>query len=222
VPPRSSGRYIVNPPQRPPLFIWSRTRYPARFQHKLVAVLPPKYLDKILGSVDTSFPVQNKRITTFYKLHIKLSLPFPHHIYFIALLFILLYIISILLTFTSYAWQPLGGVGDTRQGNYFVGCLRRTMRAFLTVLQEFDINPEFSREENLLLIQHSTLGVPTNWHLCLVLSAISYPPCKLFGGTRPSVAIDQRHHTRKSGYHLRYMGLTCNLYGVRSFSRDGP
>jgi hypothetical protein len=40
---------------------------------------------------------------------------FPHHIYFIALLFILLHIIFIILIFTPYAWQPLGGVGDTRQ-----------------------------------------------------------------------------------------------------------
>jgi hypothetical protein len=41
----------------------------------------------------------------------------------------------------------------------------------VTVPREFDINPEFPRGENLLLLQHSALGVPT-WHTCLVSSRL--------------------------------------------------
>jgi hypothetical protein len=73
--------------------------------------------------------------------------------------------IFILLTFTPYALKPIGGVGDTRQGNHFVGCLTRMKRAFSTVPREFDINPKFPHRENLLLLQHSALGVATNWHI---------------------------------------------------------
>jgi hypothetical protein len=32
------------------------------------------------------------------------------------------------------------------------------------------LNPEFPQGENLLLLQHSALGVPKSWHLCLVSS----------------------------------------------------
>jgi hypothetical protein len=57
-------------------------------------------------------------------------------------------------------------------------------RAFATVPQEFDINPEFPREKILLLLQYSALGVPT-WHTCLVSSrlfsgAIPEEQCKAF------------------------------------------
>jgi hypothetical protein len=55
----------------------------------------------------------------------------------------------------------LGGVGDARQGDYFAGCLIRTKRAFMTIPKEFDINPEFPRGENLLLLQHSAFEVLT-------------------------------------------------------------
>jgi hypothetical protein len=48
---------------------------------------------------------------------------------------------------------------------------RRTSGAFLTVPREFDINPEFPSWENLLLLHHSALGVPT-WHTCLVSSRL--------------------------------------------------
>jgi hypothetical protein len=34
------------------------------------------------------------------------------------------------------------------------------------------LNPEFPSGENLLLLQHSTLGVPMSWHLCLVSSPL--------------------------------------------------
>jgi hypothetical protein len=58
--------------------------------------------------------------------------PLPHHIYFIALLFTLLHLLSnlILLTFTPCAGQPLGGVGDTRRGDCFAGCLKKDERSF--------------------------------------------------------------------------------------------
>jgi hypothetical protein len=63
------------------------------------------------------------------------------------------------------AWQPLDGVGDARQGDCFVGCLMRTKRDFLTVSQEFDIYPESSLWEKLLLLQHSALEVLKKWHI---------------------------------------------------------
>jgi hypothetical protein len=67
-------------------------------------------------------------------------------VYFIGLLFILFYCIVILfyLHSTPCAWQPLGGVGDARQVECFAGRLTRTKRDFLTIPQEFDINPELS------------------------------------------------------------------------------
>jgi hypothetical protein len=37
----------------------------------------------------------------------------------------------------------------------------RTKRFFLTILQEFNINPELSSWGKLLLLQYSALGVPT-------------------------------------------------------------
>jgi hypothetical protein len=46
-------------------------------------------------------------------------------------------------------------------------------RAFATVPREFDINPEFPRGENLLLLQYSALGVPT-WQPCLVSSRLFF------------------------------------------------
>jgi hypothetical protein len=55
--------------------------------------------------------------------------------------------------------------GDARQGVYFAGCVMRTKRDFMTVPREFDINPEFPRGKNLLLLQHSALGFPTKWHI---------------------------------------------------------
>jgi hypothetical protein len=48
---------------------------------------------------------------------------------------------------------------------------RRRSGAFSNVPQEFDINSSFLHGENLLLLQHSALGVPT-WHTCLVSSFI--------------------------------------------------
>jgi hypothetical protein len=45
------------------------------------------------------------------------------------------------------------------QGTCFAGYLTRTKRAFSTVSQEFDINPESSLWGKLFLLQHSTLGI---------------------------------------------------------------
>jgi hypothetical protein len=42
-------------------------------------------------------------------------------------------------------------------------CLTKIKRASSTIPQEFDINPELSSWGNLLLLQHSALGVPTKW-----------------------------------------------------------
>jgi hypothetical protein len=50
----------------------------------------------------------------------------------------------------------------------------RTGDAFLTVPREFDIKPRVTFVEKILLLQHSALGVPTNWHICLVSSGSSF------------------------------------------------
>jgi hypothetical protein len=55
---------------------------------------------------------------------------------------------------------------------------RRSTRAFSTIPREFDINPEFPRGKNLLLLQHSALEVPTSWHVCLVPSGPTLIFCR--------------------------------------------
>jgi hypothetical protein len=56
------------------------------------------------------------------------------------------YCILFLLTFTSYAWQPLGGVGDTITRNLFCRLLEEERQE---LLRRF---PEFPRGKNLLLL----------------------------------------------------------------------
>jgi hypothetical protein len=81
------------------------------------------------------------------------------------IIFILLHYYFIFTYIQYLVLEPLGGVGDIRQGDCFAGCLMRTKRAFSTVRQEFDINTKFLRGENLFLLQHSALGVPTKWYI---------------------------------------------------------
>jgi hypothetical protein len=57
------------------------------------------------------------------------------------LLYRIAYHILFLLTFTPCAWQPLGGVGDTRQGDFFASCFKKDEHSFFTVPREFDIKP---------------------------------------------------------------------------------
>jgi hypothetical protein len=70
-----------------------------------------------------------------------------------------------------YAWQPHGGVGGIRQRTCFVGCLTRTEETFSTIPREFDIKPWAPSLGKFTLLQHSALGIPPSWHLCLVSSA---------------------------------------------------
>jgi hypothetical protein len=104
----------------------------------------------------------------------KTSLPHHIYIYFIALLFTLpycisyflfIYIYTLCLTTTQWSWEHKNKEFDLQIAR------RRTTRAFATVPREFDINPEFPHGENLHLLQHSALGVPT-WHTCLVSSVL--------------------------------------------------
>jgi hypothetical protein len=93
-----------------------------------------------------------------------------YHIIFILLHCYLLYRtayhILILLTFTPCAWQPQ----DTKR--LFCRLLEEERAEIFWLFPESSIlNPEFPRGENLLLLQHSALEVPTSWHLCLVSSA---------------------------------------------------
>jgi hypothetical protein len=73
------------------------------------------------------------------------QLYFTALVYFLSLVFFSSYfILFVVLISKTCAWQPLGGVGDTRQGTYFAGCLTRIERDFLTVSWEFDNNPKSS------------------------------------------------------------------------------
>jgi hypothetical protein len=118
-----------------------------------------------------SFYPENTKIYLFSCTHSQNpKTPLPHHIYFITLFFtlpyctsyfIFTYIHTLCLTTTRWSW------GHKNEEFFLQVARRRTMRAFMTVPWEFDINPEFPRGENLLLLQHSALGVPS-WHICLV------------------------------------------------------
>jgi hypothetical protein len=48
--------------------------------------------------------------------------------------------------------------------------------AFFIIPRKFDMKPQVILVGNILLLQHSTLRVPMNWHTCLVSS-------RLFSGT---------------------------------------
>jgi hypothetical protein len=75
-------------------------------------------------------------------------------LYCIVIYFIAFIIIFFLLTFTPCDWQPLGGVGDTRRGDRFAGCLKKNERSFFDC--SLSVNPEFPCGENLLLLLHCT------------------------------------------------------------------
>jgi hypothetical protein len=78
-----------------------------------------------------SFYSENtKNIFTFLHTHTKPKSTFPASYLLYCIVIYLLHLIFILLTFTPCAWQPLGGVGDTRQGNCFVGCLKKNDESF--------------------------------------------------------------------------------------------
>jgi hypothetical protein len=48
---------------------------------------------------------------------------------------------------------------------------KRMSGAFWLFPESSILNPKFPHGENLLLLQHSIVGVPTSWHLCLVSSS---------------------------------------------------
>jgi hypothetical protein len=73
-------------------------------------------------------PKPKNTFTAFYKLHISL-------VYLSRIIFILL-------TYTPCAWQPLGGVGDTRQWSCFAGCLKKNDKSFFDWSPRV-LNPKF-------------------------------------------------------------------------------
>jgi hypothetical protein len=89
------------------------------------------HLDELLFSA--SFKSENTNTHLLSCIHLQNpKIPLPHHIYFIALLFTLFALsYFILFIFTSCTWQPLGGVGDTRQWSWFAGCLKTNNESFL-------------------------------------------------------------------------------------------
>jgi hypothetical protein len=50
--------------------------------------------------------------------------------------------------------------------------LIRMKRAFTTVPREFDINPKFPHGENLMLLQHSAIGVPMSGTFLSVIRCV--------------------------------------------------
>jgi hypothetical protein len=87
-------------------------------------------------------------------------------IYFICIIiFYFTYIYTLCLTTTRWSWVH-------KMRKLFCRLLEEERRELSRLFSESSIlNPGFSHGKNLLLLQHSALGVPTSWHLCLVLSA---------------------------------------------------
>jgi hypothetical protein len=62
---------------------------------------------------------------------------------------------------------------ETQDEEFFCRLLEEEWKELFRLFPESSIfNLEFPRGENLLLLQHSALGVPT-WHLCLVSSVMT-------------------------------------------------
>jgi hypothetical protein len=118
-------------------------------------------------------------------------------IYFIAfvIIFHFTYFYTLCLTTTRWSWG------------------HKTRRFLCTLLEEEQaelfgqfpessvLNPEFPHGENLLLLQHSALGVPTTWHLCLVSS-----PTKTISARSPYFAL---HHMHPDYSSLHVFGCIC-------------
>jgi hypothetical protein len=89
-------------------------------------------------------------------------------ILFSCILFIYCYFI--LLIAKPCAWKPHGGVGGIRQRT----CLHVAGQGLKKIHPLFPessiLNSKSPLWGKILLLHHSTLGVPTNWHTCLVSS----------------------------------------------------
>jgi hypothetical protein len=116
------------------------------------------FMHSFIFSIILLWKYKNNLLSCTHNQNPKTSL--SHHIYFIALLFtlpyctsyfIFTYIYNLCLTTTRWSW------GHNNEEIVLQVARRRTMRAFVTVPREFDINPEFPRGKKLLLLQHSPL-----------------------------------------------------------------
>jgi hypothetical protein len=100
--------------------------------------------------------------TTFYKLHTSI-------VYLSRIIFILLHILF-LLTFTTLCLTITRWSWGYKNEELFCRLLEEEREELFRLFPESSIlTPSFPRGENLFLLQHSTLGVPT-WHTCLVSS----------------------------------------------------
>jgi hypothetical protein len=72
-------------------------------------------------------------------------------VYFLLFMFCYLFCVAVLIP-KPCAWQPLGGVRDTRQRRCFAGCLTTTIGAFSTVPYEFNIKPRVTLVGKIILV----------------------------------------------------------------------
>jgi hypothetical protein len=80
----------------------------------------------------------------------------------------------IFLTFNTLCLTTIRRSRDARQGDYFVSCVTRTNRAFLTVPQEFDISPELSLWGETTLATTLCTWSPNKVAHCLVSSRLFF------------------------------------------------
>jgi hypothetical protein len=82
--------------------------------------------------------------------------------------FILLHLLHLLFIFTYIQNLVLDNHSvelGTQDKEIILQVADENEESFLDCPREFDINPKFPRGENLLLLQYSTLRVPTKWHI---------------------------------------------------------
>ena len=104
---------------------------------------------------------KNPKRTLLYRFRLVSSFVYLH--ISLLLFYILLFTLLIL---KPCAWQPHGGVGETRQLFCFVGCWKRLERSIAARSLRVRYKPSSHPcGENTRLLHHSALGVPTSWHI---------------------------------------------------------
>jgi hypothetical protein len=160
------------------------------FRSSILGLMPPQLYERVgkwthepRSNFNHMKPLSNAFTFTFFQHHFILKI--QKYIYFLAyttktqkhhyriiftllhcyLLFVLhiifyfTYIYTLCLTTTRWSWGH-------RIRKLFCKLLEEEQQDLFRLFPESSIlNPEFSRGNNLLLLQHSALGVPTSWHL---------------------------------------------------------
>jgi hypothetical protein len=70
--------------------------------------------------------------------------------------------------------------------------VRQGLKKLRLYFPKFDIKSRVTLVDKILLLQHSALGVPINWHTCLVSSMCH--PLMFFGSSMPSY---MQKHTKR-------------------------